>query len=283
MKGYKKRKGKEEAPSLRPSILMDTLESSNIGVDQKDRRTKFIKAHLDKMSEGEKTRFDFFVRSHFRKKFIKEILDTQLRSEHVEIYDEVAIIVGGLAKLFVGELMDTATDIMREEIHYIDHKTKVKEDGTDGVLNNADMTVEEGGEENENVDSSSTSSNSSSGKIDTQLDKTKDKDMQEHVEDKNQEVNDHGKDEPMFVPARPSGVLPHHITEAILRMRQSGKVSRQSRSKTHHSTSASSLTSSSSVGGHLFGAASGAPITNVYDYSITNIQDLDDTSDRIDF
>ena len=60
MKGHKKRKGRDDVPSVRPSILMDTLESSNIGVDQKDRRTKFIKAHLDKMSEGEKTRFDFF-------------------------------------------------------------------------------------------------------------------------------------------------------------------------------------------------------------------------------
>ena len=66
-----------------------------------------FRSQLDEMTEDQLTRFEFFVRSHFPKKKIKEIISAKLASSNSkETTDEMAIVVGSLAKLFCGELID---------------------------------------------------------------------------------------------------------------------------------------------------------------------------------
>jgi hypothetical protein len=57
------------------------------------------------MSEEQLTRFEFFVRSHFPKGRIREIMNDALGPKQL-VSDEMVIVVSGLAKLFVGELTD---------------------------------------------------------------------------------------------------------------------------------------------------------------------------------
>lgn len=67
------------------------------------------------MSEEELTRFEFFVRSHISRQKIKELVSQSLiASGAVSVHanlksivtDEMAIIVGGITKLFIGEIME---------------------------------------------------------------------------------------------------------------------------------------------------------------------------------
>lgn len=57
------------------------------------------------MSEEQLTRFEFFVRSHFPKNRIKEIMNEALGPKQL-VTDEMIIVVSGLAKMFVGEVCD---------------------------------------------------------------------------------------------------------------------------------------------------------------------------------
>lgn len=63
---------------------------------------------LDKMSEEQLTRFEFFVRSHFPRNSIRNILAKSLHGDlsKRDIPEDLGIVVGGLAKLFVGELIE---------------------------------------------------------------------------------------------------------------------------------------------------------------------------------
>ena len=63
---------------ITPVYVRDSLESAGLGLEQVEQRTQFIKRHLDSMSDDEQMRFEFFVRSHFRKKYIKEVLRIEL-------------------------------------------------------------------------------------------------------------------------------------------------------------------------------------------------------------
>jgi hypothetical protein len=56
------------------------------------------------MSEEEWIRFEFYVRSHLARGRVKDIMKEVLPIKDVD--DEMAIIVGGLTKLFIGELCD---------------------------------------------------------------------------------------------------------------------------------------------------------------------------------
>ena len=99
---------------------MDILEVvHNAGIDksQVEKRTKFIKDQLDKMSEDQLTRFEFFVRSHLPRSKVKEIICDTLgvKQSSKEITDEMTIVVSSLAKLFCGELMETATEVLKED------------------------------------------------------------------------------------------------------------------------------------------------------------------------
>ena len=57
------------------------------------------------MNEEQLTRFEFFVRSHLPRARVKEILSRTLGPKFV-VTDEMAIVVSGLAKLFVGEITE---------------------------------------------------------------------------------------------------------------------------------------------------------------------------------
>lgn len=57
------------------------------------------------MSEDQLTRFEFFVRSHLPRARVKDIITNALGAKY-NITDEMAIVVCGLAKLFVGEITE---------------------------------------------------------------------------------------------------------------------------------------------------------------------------------
>jgi hypothetical protein len=57
------------------------------------------------MTEEQLTRFEFFVRSHLPRNKVKDILSNAFGPKY-NITDEMAIVVSGLAKLFVGELTE---------------------------------------------------------------------------------------------------------------------------------------------------------------------------------
>ena len=69
-----------------------------------------LRSKLDSLSEEDSARFEFFFRSHFSRSSIKEILlnslDTKSDKE-VIITDETAVVVASLAKLFVGEIVES--------------------------------------------------------------------------------------------------------------------------------------------------------------------------------
>ena len=65
-----------------------------------------IRDRLDCMTVEQLTRFEYFLRSHFTRSKIKEILAETIPSQH-NISDDLAIVVGSLSKLFVGELVET--------------------------------------------------------------------------------------------------------------------------------------------------------------------------------
>ena len=64
---------------------------------------------LEKMNDEQLIRFDFFMRSHFKKNKIKSLITSSLqpRFEETIVTDEIAIVVASLAKLYVGELVET--------------------------------------------------------------------------------------------------------------------------------------------------------------------------------
>lgn len=61
------------------------------------------------MNEEQLIRFDFFMRSHFKKNQMKQLISSSLQPlfQDAIISDEMAIVVGSLAKLYVGELIET--------------------------------------------------------------------------------------------------------------------------------------------------------------------------------
>jgi hypothetical protein len=62
---------------------------------------------LDKMSEEQLKRFEFFVRSHFPRKIVKKHIGDALESSPKDIPDDIAVIVSSLTKLFIGEVIYT--------------------------------------------------------------------------------------------------------------------------------------------------------------------------------
>jgi hypothetical protein len=64
------------------------------------------------MSEEEKSRFEFCLRSHFNRKTIKNLMiDCLGKSENIS--DEVVICVAALAKLYVGDLVEGGELMLR--------------------------------------------------------------------------------------------------------------------------------------------------------------------------
>lgn len=56
------------------------------------------------MTEEEWIRFEFYVRSHLTRNRVKDVMKEFLPVKEVD--DEMAIVVSGLTKLFIGELCD---------------------------------------------------------------------------------------------------------------------------------------------------------------------------------
>ena len=60
------------------------------------------------MTDEQLNRFEFFMRSHFSKNDIKNILFTKLGGTSAkDIPDDIAIIVSSVSKLFIGEVVET--------------------------------------------------------------------------------------------------------------------------------------------------------------------------------
>lgn len=92
--------------------LDDALRGADTDEKLSSERVRIINDKLKQMSDEDLTRFEFFYRSHFQKDHIKMRLEASL--PHRAITDEMAIVVGGLTKLFVGELVETAMLVHRE-------------------------------------------------------------------------------------------------------------------------------------------------------------------------
>jgi len=60
------------------------------------------------MDDEQLTRFEFFSRSHFPREKIKDIICCKLGSSasSADVTDEMAIVVGSLAKFYCGELVE---------------------------------------------------------------------------------------------------------------------------------------------------------------------------------
>ncbi len=66
------------------------------------------------MTNEQLTRFEFFIRSTIPRKKAKVIMNQALNMKDKEVSDEMAIAVCSLTKLFVGEVCDTAAEVMKE-------------------------------------------------------------------------------------------------------------------------------------------------------------------------
>ena len=106
---------KAGVPANVDMTLADVIRDAEIDNTTLDKKTAFIKAKLDAMDEEQLTRFEFFFKSHFRRGRVKEVMVNATRSTTHIITDDMAIVVGSLTKLFVGELVDKAMEVLREE------------------------------------------------------------------------------------------------------------------------------------------------------------------------
>ena len=62
------------------------------------------------MTEEQLTRFEFFVRSHLPRNKVRDILSNAMEPKYV-VTDEMAIVVSGLAKLFIGEMTEIGNNL----------------------------------------------------------------------------------------------------------------------------------------------------------------------------
>ena len=60
-----------------------------------------------KWDEDQKNRFEFFFRSHFSRSAVKKIIEDV--SKKTNITDDIGIAVASLAKLYVGELIESGS------------------------------------------------------------------------------------------------------------------------------------------------------------------------------
>jgi transcription initiation factor TFIID subunit 11 len=69
------------------------------------------------MTEEEQARFEFFVRSHLPRDKVRAIMEEALGVKEAgskEVTNEMVIVASGLTKLFIGEICDAASDVVRE-------------------------------------------------------------------------------------------------------------------------------------------------------------------------
>lgn len=121
--------------------------TSEMDSDVVNKRARILDNALKEMSPDMQARFEFYMRSHFDYKAVKKVLQKEIdctvtdfasgghsgdggppifvstswqnaRAPGVAptVTDDMAIVVCGLAKLYVGELVDTAKDVMMERL-----------------------------------------------------------------------------------------------------------------------------------------------------------------------
>lgn len=67
----------------------------------------FGRSQMDRMSEEQLNRLEFFMRSHFSRAEVSGLLRARLGlAAGEEVPEEVAIVVAGLAKVFLGEVVE---------------------------------------------------------------------------------------------------------------------------------------------------------------------------------
>jgi hypothetical protein len=140
--------------------LADEIRAASHALDPEitAKRAKFIADELERMGPDMEARFEFYVRSHFSARAVKKILQQEVSLAHRDnleaaaasfqsgnksfydnlhknakgaksdehstaapiITDEMAIVVAGIAKLFLGELVDIAREVMRNRTMFED-------------------------------------------------------------------------------------------------------------------------------------------------------------------
>ncbi len=70
---------------------------------------------MDAFTDEQRTRFEYYLQSHLQRQHVKAIMARYMGERKDLLTDDMAVVVAGLAKLFVGELMDVAAGAMRAE------------------------------------------------------------------------------------------------------------------------------------------------------------------------
>ncbi len=97
--------------------LADMIRDAEMDSRDAEQKTLLIQQKLQQLSDEQLTRFEFFFRSHFKKGKVRDILIDTLGKPNVS--DEMAVVAGGLAKLFVGEVVDAALVVLQEDTENI--------------------------------------------------------------------------------------------------------------------------------------------------------------------
>jgi hypothetical protein len=106
-------------PKLSIEILAEEIRAAKDDTDPykapSEKRAKYIKEKLDRFTPEQLTRFEYYIQSHFHKSSVRGVMGRYLKDRKDELTDEMVIVVAGLAKLFVGEVMELAAADMRQE------------------------------------------------------------------------------------------------------------------------------------------------------------------------
>ena len=106
---------KVEVPISETALKNEIRDATtSISSEIKSKQVNRIANFLQDLPEEELLRFEFYVRSHLTRNRVKDVMKEALSLK--EIDDEMAIIVGGLTKLFIGELCDHGMLIGRQQI-----------------------------------------------------------------------------------------------------------------------------------------------------------------------
>ena len=113
------KRNRESIVDLSLQEAVRNAEEDN-GLLESSARAAKINQVLSKFNDEELTRFEYYMRSHLRKNKVKDILRETLGTKY-NVTDEICIAVGGLAKLFVGELMNYSMEVLEQQ-HQQDSK-----------------------------------------------------------------------------------------------------------------------------------------------------------------
>eukprot|EP01033_Poteriospumella_lacustris_P020839 gene20839-15353_t len=104
---------KVEVPISETALKNEIRDATTtISSEIKSKQVNRIANFLQDLPDEELLRFEFYVRSHLTRNRVKDVMKEALSVKEVD--DEMAIIVGGLTKLFIGELCDHAVDVIEE-------------------------------------------------------------------------------------------------------------------------------------------------------------------------